>query len=146
MEEYIEDPSTQLIGRITELLISQDNIPYELQTALDEIITLAGQIAIIPLYGTKLICNVCHTVNAAGYKLKRSAGKYIALCVDEFGGCAGKEVHHKCNYVDHIGIECEQLAEYQITYGQDKLLTRYACIVHAGVLMKDTEQTVHPIR
>jgi hypothetical protein len=127
------------------LLLTHSQLDADSEEYINEVIEMVGQLNLVPMDGTKMICSVCSTVNAPGYKLKRSAGKYLAFCVDEFGGCAGKEIRHKCNYVDHIGIECDQLAEYQIQYGSDELITRYACVMHTGILLKDTKNTIHPI-
>jgi hypothetical protein len=142
MELSLNDQvSTELIALFCDI---QDDA--ELANRLIDIYEKIGQLNVTPLPGTRMICSSCYAVNAPGYKLRRSAGKYLALCVDETGGCAGKELYPKCSFIDHIGVECDQLAEYQIMFGEDELITRYACIAHAGVLLKDTKNTVHPIR
>ena len=123
--------SNKLDKVLTELLI-HPQLDHESEEYILDIISSVGQINILPMDGTHLICSICSAVNALGYRLKRSGGKYVALCINEFGGCAGKDINPQCSYTDDVGVQCSQLAEFQIAYGSDKLLTRYACIIHGG--------------
>jgi hypothetical protein len=139
----------KLERKMTDVLMNlllTPKVDPETEEKFNLLLEMLGQVNVAPADGTRMICAECGSINAIGYKLRRSAGKYMAYCVDEFGGCIGKQLTHQCNLVDHIGMECDQLAEYQITYGADELITRYACVMHTGILLKDTKNTVHPIK
>jgi hypothetical protein len=141
--------SKKLIRPLNEAilaLLSHPQLDFESEEYINEISGLLGQVNVAPMNGTKMICTTCKSINSPGYKLRRSAGKYLAYCVDEFGGCAAKEVLPKCGYSDHMGVECDNLAEFQITYGEDKLINKYACTLHTGILLRDSKNTVYPVK
>ena len=140
----MSDNKKALSAVLKDLVAARDPIfSEEIIETLDVIIEQLGQITIEPMTGTKMICNRCYSVNSAGYVLKRSAGKYLAFCVEE---CSGKEVHPNCSFVDCFGVNCDQLAEYQIKYGSDELLSKYSCVFHVGVLLTSSEQKVYSIK
>ena len=138
----MENPSEELLSTSLELLDHIDGLPEHVVSSITYIIELSGQVTTVTKPGTKMICHRCHAINAAGYMLRRSGGKYIALCINPDGGCASKDITPQCSFFDHEGVQCDKLAEYEIL---DGFVSIPACVIHIGILLKDSSCTVTPI-
>jgi hypothetical protein len=97
--------------------------------------------------GTKAICTQCGDEYAPTLYLKRARGKYDLLCVNLNGsGCYPQSCRTLCRYVDPERVQCTQLAEWEITYGADKLRSTQTCSDHVGRMLSDSNShSIHPL-
>lgn len=143
--EHDESPlQRKLMGALVELL-THPQLDPESEEYIFNVAELVGQVNLAPIDGTEMVCDRCFAVNALGYKMKRSGDKYIALCVDEEGGCAAKDIPLGCNFIDNMGVTCDQLAAFQIIYGH-QLLVSYSCALHVSSMLKTDNQEVLGLR
>lgn len=85
--------------------------------------------------GTKnLACSSCHRTDMETYYLRRSAGKYVVLCFDGGQGCWEQSSRTCCSYVDPLGVQCEELVEFNVVYGET-MSQRGVCGVHVGAVL-----------
>ena len=71
---------------------------------------------------TPLYCYCCHDIEAPEYRLRRSSGKYITLCYRHGEGCWERSARPMCSFKDHQGVQCDQVAEFDIAFGRDMLV------------------------
>jgi hypothetical protein len=86
---------------------------------------------------TPLYCYCCHDIEAPEYRLRRSSGKYITLCYRHGEGCWERSARPMCSFKDHQGVQCDQVAEFEISYGRDMLVKVNRCLVHVAPALKD---------
>jgi hypothetical protein len=84
--------------------------------------------------GTPLACSSCFRTGAETYYLKRNSGKYAVLCFDKGFGCWEKSSRTCCSYTDQHQAQCEELAEFEVVYG-NTLSRRGVCAVHVGAVL-----------
>ena len=101
----------------------------------------AASVRISP--GTLLACFKCGDTAAPLYLLKRSAGKYVPLCFKDGEGCWERSPRCACEFTDGQGVHCQNLAEWKICFGRDKLMRTNVCVLHVGAVLSDVR--VHEI-
>jgi hypothetical protein len=125
-------------AKIAELITKLKKIP-ELSTSVKEELSdlgqLVGQLNVIPAMAP-MVCHRCLRTDAPMYLLRRSGGKYIAICRDEDGGCWSHEQVPMCDFVDSDGVECDLIAEWEV----DGVTT--SCIFHVSGFLSDAEKHV----
>lgn len=84
-----------------------------------------------------VFCHVCHDVEAPEYRLRRSGGKYVALCYKQGTGCWEQSPNPMCDYKDHQGVQCTMIAEWDIRYGRDMLDRSVRCLIHVAPALGD---------
>jgi hypothetical protein len=86
--------------------------------------------------GVQLACTGCHRVGMPFYYLKRSNGKYDLLCFDNGRGCWETSGRSLCSYTDRDEAQCQDLAEFNVVYGNDtELLRRAVCSRHIPAVL-----------
>jgi hypothetical protein len=129
-----------LVSDIREVIENAGITSLSVYDKLDELTHVVGQVNLVPLPTTLVICHKCKRIDAPMYFLRRSGGKYIPICYDNEGGCWKHETPYNCGWTDHMNVPCEQRAEWRIAYGKDKLSTVNVCVMHIGVMLADTEE------
>lgn len=107
-----------------------------------------GYKAVLVPPDTPLYCADCHDSEAPQYRLRRRGGKYVALCYrpGTTDGCWEQDATPMCDYKDHQGVQCINVAEWGIAYGPDKLQTANRCVLHVAPALSDvTEHRVFPL-
>ena len=93
-----------------------------------------------------LFCNHCHDTEAPEYRLRRAAGKYIALCFKNGEGCWERTTVPQCEYTDNQGVQCLFESEWEVRFGSDQLMRTNRCVAHVGPALCDVgEHRVFPI-
>ena len=97
---------------------------------------------------TPLFCFYCHDTEAPEYRLRRKAGKYVALChrPGTIEGCWDRDVAPMCEYKNHEAVQCDQVAEWVVAFGKDMLMRTHRCLIHVPPALSDvSEHRVFPI-
>jgi hypothetical protein len=123
-EEFLDE--SHLVTRIHDALRPAEQILIKLATSHE------SNLIVNP--GTPLACSSCFRTGAETYYLKRNSGKYAVLCFDKGFGCWEKSSRTCCTYTDQHQAQCEELAEYEVVYG-DTLSRRGVCTVHVGAVL-----------
>jgi hypothetical protein len=88
--------------------------------------------------GVPMICHKCGDIDAPEYLLKRSGGKYIALCYKGGEGCWEQSANGPCEFVDHEGVQCTLLAEWEIGGAANGTPRKRVCVAHVAPVLSDS--------
>jgi hypothetical protein len=117
-----------------------------LNERLDEPVDLPGSpvpteiqppVTVVVPPDTPLYCYKCHDCQAPEYRLRRSGGKYIALCFKNGRGCWEQSPREMCTYKDEQGVPCSLVSEFEIRYGVNLLMGTHRCVLHVAPALKD---------
>jgi hypothetical protein len=137
----VTDPDD--IAKITDVQTSDATI-----TQICDYLMGQGFKAVLVPPDTPLYCAECHDSEAPQYRLRRRGGKYVALCYrpGTTEGCWEQDATPMCDYKDHQGVQCTNVAEWGIGYGPDKVVTAHRCLLHVAPALSDvTEHRVFPL-
>jgi hypothetical protein len=92
---------------------------------------------IVPSGGTRLVCTRCGKTDWHTLVLRRKAGLLEGLCKQKDGsGCYPSSSRRNCQYSTSDNLDCQQLAEYTVAIGDERLNPRDACRDHIGEMLR----------
>jgi hypothetical protein len=155
--QNIQGNSMRPTDFVDELIRRGRNVPFDtkfpgktdeqLLTALEVyFVNQAQRPNLLPSHGTTIACTKCGRLEAPGYYLKRSHGRYAVLCFDNGAGCWEHSSRANCSYVDQHSAQCMELAEWAVAYGPDLLKQRSVCALHVPAVLSDaSEHRIYPL-